>query len=146
MEVEELVEEIVTETVEKKADDAVADAVEIAETIVETAKDLSHRDDSHISDLVNARFDGVERSLAMLDEKINGVFDSLAILDALISEIRDMERREENREEARAVEPATEIEVSGDAETVVIAPETPKVETEINEPQKRSEKRTRKWL
>lgn len=140
--VADTLEEIALDAAEQKADETVADAVVIAEQIVETAQVIAERDDDKTAALINARFDGVERSIAMIDEKINGVFDSLAILDALISEVRDMERREaeEKKDSDLTVEPEEESDPQVAVE--VIAAET----VEVTEPQKREEKRARKWL
>lgn len=142
--VEEIVEEIVEEKVSEQGE-VIGEAVAIADKIVDTAREMA-RDDNGISELLNARFDGVERTLAMLDEKINGLFDSLAVIDALISEVREMEVREAE-EKVDGGEPDQTVTVEGDVQTLVadaevIAPDS----VEEVGPQKRQEKRQRIWL
>lgn len=142
--VEEIVEEIVEERVSEQSE-ILDEAVSIADKIVDTAREMSRGDDE-IREIVNARFDGVERSLAMIDEKINGLFDSLAVIDALISEVREMEAREA-REKDDDAEPDQTVTVEGDVQTLVadaevIAPDS----VEETGPQKRQEKRQRVWL
>lgn len=142
--VEEIVEEIVEEKVSEQGE-TIDEAVAIADKIVDTAREMA-RDDNGISGLLNARFDGVERTLAMLDEKINGLFDSLAVIDALISEVREMEVREVE-EKVDGEEPEQTVTVEGDVQTLVadaevIAPDS----VEEVGPQKRQEKRQRIWL
>lgn len=143
------VAEVIENATEEKAKETVDAAKEIAAEIVDTAERMASKDVYLVdmlaerTDALFRRLDDIEGRMIALDEKINGVFDSMALLDAMLSRLVDLET-EEKEERKEAGDQAVEVKVEGDnnGEIEIIPEET----AEVSEPQKRGEKKSRKWL